>query len=113
MNEKTDPRALRGQIVYSESSNKLNTGRGLWRQNHRSWICRFACTCTTLCFSWIRYEHETITGEEFMERLHGYRNYVQNQNSMEMHMISLGCLEETARRLWLIVYIQMKMRSGG
>ncbi|WP_279230734.1 MULTISPECIES: hypothetical protein [Clostridia] len=23
MNEKTDPRALRGQIVYSESSNKL------------------------------------------------------------------------------------------
>ena len=54
-----------------------------------------------------------MTGEEFMERLHGYRNYVQNQNFMEMHMISLGCLEETARRLWLIVYIQMKMRSGG
>ena len=23
MNEKTDPRVLRGQIVYSESSNKL------------------------------------------------------------------------------------------
>lgn len=31
-----------------------------------------------------------------------------NQNFMEMHMISLGCLEETARRLWLIAYIQMK-----
>lgn len=25
----------------------------------------------------------------------------------------LGCLEETARRLWLIAYIQMKMRSEG